>query len=56
MKTNDSEFDIHVWKKADNSSADLFTCSIGRRALCVDVTEEDALEAIREALTISPSP
>jgi hypothetical protein len=50
-KVDDREFDFHVWiKPEDDSIAALFTVSIGKRAVCIDMPIDDALDAMREEM------
>jgi len=50
-KNKDSEFDLHVWAKPEDANMTaLFTVSIGKRALCIDMPIDAALDQIRKEL------
>jgi hypothetical protein len=46
-----TEFDIHIWCKPESETMSaLYTVSIGKRAICIDMTIDGALEHIRELM------
>jgi hypothetical protein len=46
---NENEFDLHVWcKPEDEVMQRTYTVSFGKRAICIDMPIDDALEHVRE--------
>jgi len=50
-KAKGTEFDLHIWAKPqDENMVALFTVSIGKRAVCIDMPIDKAIESLREEL------
>jgi hypothetical protein len=52
MNDDSFEFNLHVWvKPEDESMQTVYTISRGKQCICIDATIDDAMEALRDALT-----
>ena len=46
-----SEIDLHIWMKPETENmVTLYTVSIGKRAICIDMPIDDAMQHIRGVL------
>lgn len=53
-KNKGTEFNLHIWAKPqDETMVSLFTVSISKRAVCIDMPIDKALESIREEMELA---
>ena len=56
-KPKGTEFDLHIWAKPETKNMTaLFTASIGKRALCIDMPIDATLDRVRQELEEAVEP